>query len=83
MTYEGDDLAEYVIDANITRGKMSMGRGRCPRRRSSRPTADARRAAGHMVLSHNLTNPFVVAVETQRLNEAGVVLDYAPDLAPT
>ncbi len=81
IVYEGDDLAEYVIDANSARRHMSTGA-----RAMATATVlaeDGKRQAGRWAYGE-----LHGSVQSQsrgfrsRLNEAGVVLDFAPDLAP-
>ena len=82
VVYDGDDLAEYVIDCNVTRRNMSTG----ARAMSTALVlaADGRRDGGRwkrgsvaITESGNSDNQW-----RQRLTEAGVVLDFRPDLAP-
>ncbi|MDH6247551.1 hypothetical protein [Mycobacterium sp. OTB74] len=79
--YDGDDLAEYVIDCNITRRNMSTGRRAMStalvleadgRRKNGRWKRGSVRLGIHESVNRDWEN---------RLNECGVVLDYAPDLA--
>lgn len=79
-TYDGDDLAEYVIDCNSSRRHMSTG---------ARAMADAlvlqadnKRADGKWRYGelHGSVQSGPRGYRS-RLNEAGVVLDYSPDLA--
>lgn len=82
VTYEGDDLAEYVIDVNGVRRHMSTG---------ARAMADAlvlaedgrrkggrwRRGSVDIGSSSNIESVWRKAIA-----QAGTVLDFAPDLAP-
>lgn len=79
-TYDGEDLAEYVIDCNTTRRHMSTGA-------RAMATAlvlaeDGRRENGRWAygalaeLSESGQSDF-----RKRVNESGVVLDFKPDLA--
>ena len=81
VVYVGTDLAEYVIDAN-TRRNMSTG----ARAMSVALVldADGRRKDGRWKRGSvrvGAINGSVNSAWTQRLNESGVVLDFAPDLA--
>lgn len=82
VTYEGDDLAEYVIDCNSTRRNLTTGQ------RAAAVAlvlaGDGRRqngrwAYGSLSEMHESVQSRSFAV---RLNECGVVLDYAPELLP-
>ena len=81
VVYEGDDLAEYVIDCNVTRRNMSTG----ARAMSTALVlaADGRRENGRWVrgsvdiaTSGNSESRWRTAV-----SEAGTVLDFKPELA--
>lgn len=81
VVYEGADLAEYVLDANITRRNMTTGQRAMAT--ALVLEADGRRANGRwkrgsiaITGSGNSDTQW-----NQRLTEAGVVLDYAPALA--
>jgi hypothetical protein len=84
VVYDGDDLAEYVIDANITRRNMSTG----ARAMSTALVlaADGRRTDGKwngargrgVIRPESGTNP---KTWNNLLSQAGVILDFAPDLA--
>lgn len=79
--YDGDDLAEYVIDCNTSRRHMSTGAramatalvlaedGRREGGRWKRDSTDA--------ISNSVNSAF-----RARLSEAGAVLDWAAELAP-
>lgn len=81
VVYEGDDLAEYVIDANITRRNMSTGA-------RAMATALILQAAGHRengrvdygALKEKLSGSGQ-SLNRQRMAEAWCILDYKPDLA--
>lgn len=80
VVYEGADLAEFVIDANTNRRNQSTG----ARAMSTALVlaADGRRENGRWKRGTVGSNGSVSsAAWQQRLNEAGVVLDHAPDLA--
>lgn len=82
VTYEGEDFAEYVIDCNVTRRNMSTG----ARAMSMALVldADGRRVDGRVeygALSETLSGSGH-SLNRQRLNEAFIVLDFKPDLAP-
>lgn len=79
--YEGDDLAEYVIDCNTSRRHMSTGARAMAT--ALVLAADDRRGEGRwkrgavaITESGNSDSQW-----SQRLTEAGIVLDYKPDLA--
>lgn len=79
-TYDGDDLAEFVIDANSSRRHMSTG----ARAMSTALVLadDGRRVNGRWKRGSLGDNPGSgVTGWTERLRECGVVLDYAPELA--
>ncbi len=81
VLYEGDDLAEYVIDANVGRRHMSAG----ARAMSTALVlaADGRRKDGRWKRGSVAIGESATKDGWQhRLKECGVVLDYAPDLAP-
>ena len=79
MVYDGDDLAEYVIDCNSSRRHMSTGA-------RAMATAlvlseDGRRGEGRWRRGtvnqiSDLSDGYRVA-----LNNAGIILDHSPDLA--
>jgi ParB-like nuclease domain len=81
IVYEGDDLAEFVIDANVARRNMSTGARVMAT--ALVLAADGRRSDGRWVYgaleSHESVQSRSFAV---RLREAGIVLDYTPNLAP-
>lgn len=84
VVYEGDDLAEYVIDCNVTRRNMTTG----ARAMSTALVlaADGRREGGRWKRD-SLTNGSSSdsaddSAWLKALRQAGVVLDYRPDLAP-
>lgn len=81
VVYDGDDLAEYVIDCNVTRRNMSTG----ARAMSTALVLaeDGRRDGGRWKRGSVVGNDESVtsAGWAQRLKEAGVVLDFKPDLA--
>src|SRR5690625_1027817 len=79
--YDGDDLAEYVIDSNTSRRHMSTGARAMAtalvladdgRRNNGR----WKRGAVDITESGNNSSQW-----RQRLTESGVVIDFAPDLA--
>lgn len=80
IVYEGDDLAEYVIDCNSSRRHMSTG---------ARAMATAlvlveagRREDGRWVgWSRTFQNSGKSSGEREALRCAGVILDHSPDLA--
>lgn len=83
VVYDGDDLAEYVIDANSSRRHMSTG---------ARAMATALvlldavgRDAGkwkYGAVAKAERGGSATSGWNHRLKECGVVLDFAPDLAP-
>lgn len=82
VVYDGDDLAEYVIDCNSSRRHMSTG----ARAMSTALVldADGRRKDGRWKRGSVLGNDESVnsnIVWAQRLKECGVIIDHAPDLA--
>lgn len=78
--YDGDDLAEYVIDCNTTRRHMSTGARAMAN--ALVLVADNRRKDGRWAygalseLSESGQSDF-----RKRVNEAGIILDFKPDLA--
>lgn len=78
--YGGDDIAEYVIDANITRRNMTN-----PQRAMATAMVlkeDGRRVDGRWVgWTRTCENSRKSPGERKALESAGVVLDYAPNLA--
>lgn len=81
VLYNGDDLAEYVIDCNVTRRNMSTGA-------RAMATAlvlaeDGRREGGRWVHGSLGTSSQSDNYETMRkaVQWAGVVLDWTPDAA--
>lgn len=81
VTYEGSDLAEYVIDSNVTRRNMSTG----ARAMSTALVlaADGRREGGRWKRG-SVAIGESPNTETWRdaLKRAGIILDHKPDLAP-
>lgn len=81
VVYDGDDLAEYVIDCNTTRRNMSTG----ARAMSTALVlaADGRRDGGRWRRGSVAIGESPNS-ETWRdaLKRAGVVIDYSPNLAP-
>lgn len=82
VTYEGTDLAEYVIDSNVARRNMTTG----ARAMSTALVlaADGRREGGRWRRGSVQVGNSESANSgwKDRLKEAGIVLDYKPDLAP-
>lgn len=80
VVYDGEDLAEYVIDCNTSRRHMSTGA-------RAMATAlvlleDGQRENGRWARgSIDITGSGNSSQWRQRLTEAGVVLDYTPHLA--
>lgn len=86
VVYEGADLAEYVLDANITRRNMTTGQRAMAT--ALVLEADGRRTNGKWkrgsVIQHGTVSNTSVTNEgawKNRLKEAGIILDYAPALA--
>jgi ParB-like chromosome segregation protein Spo0J len=80
VIYDGEDLAEYVIDANITRRNMSTG----ARAMATALVllADGRREGGRWKRgSLDIRESTNIAMR-DALTDAGIVLDFKPDLAP-
>lgn len=79
VTYEGEDLAEYVIDCNTSRRHMTTGA-------RAMATAlilmeDRGREAGRWNGRAAISDVGNSKGWKQRISECGVVLDYAPHLA--
>ena len=80
VTYEGDDLAEYVIDSNITRRNMNDDQ-------RAMSTAlvlaeDGRRGDGRWKRdSLEISENFQISKWARLLRDAGTVLDWLPELA--
>ena len=80
VVYEGADLAEYVLDANITRRNMTTGQRAMAT--ALVLEADGRRANGRWKRgSIDIDGSVNISDWRQRLKEAGTVLDYSPALA--
>lgn len=84
VIYDGDDLAEYVIDANSSRRHMSTGARAMAT--AMVLVADGRRDGGKwsygaVAMSQRSESGSSGAQWKQRLAEAGVILDHRPDLA--
>lgn len=76
--YEGDDIAEYVIDCNVTRRNMSTGA-------RAMATAlvladDGRRENGRWAYGHLNSNDLGNSM-AEYIRQCGVVIDFKPDLA--
>lgn len=81
VVYEGSDLAEYVLDSNITRRNMTTGQRAMAT--ALVLEADGRRENGRWTYG-SVTLTKIGKSETQwnqRLTQAGVILDFKPDLA--
>ncbi|MCM3906873.1 ParB N-terminal domain-containing protein, partial [Trueperella bernardiae] len=79
-TYEGEDLAEYVIDCNTSRRHMSTG----ARAMASALIleADGRRENGRFAYGEvNFADSQNPTTYRSMVSRAGVVIDYAPHLA--
>lgn len=81
VVYEGNDLAEYVLDANITRRNMTTGQRAMAT--ALVLEADGRRTDGRWAYGTFEFPDSGKSEKTARnaLNYAGVVLDFKPDLA--
>lgn len=81
VVYEGDDLAEYVIDSNSTRRNMSTGARAMAT--ALVLAADGRRENGRWRRGSVGTSESGNTDEgwPKRLAEAGVVIDFLPDAA--
>ena len=80
VVYEGADLAEYVLDANITRRNMTTGQRAMAT--ALVLEADGRRANGRWKRgSIDIGTSANISDWQSRLKEAGIILDYAPNLA--
>lgn len=78
--YQGDDLAEYVMDRNDHRRHIPTGQSAMAAALVLQ--ADGRRRNGRWVRgSVDTSNGSVTTSWKQRLNECGVILDHAPHLA--
>ena len=81
VTYEGDDLAEYVIDSNVTRRNMSTGA-------RAMATALVMVDAGQRKNGKWSYGAFADSDKNQNrtfqtyVTRAGTVLDWRPELAP-
>lgn len=81
VIYDGDDLAEYVIDCNSTRRNMSTG-ARAMSTALVMVDAGWRQENGRWRRGKLDTSAGgSISGWAQRLAECGVVLDFAPDLA--
>lgn len=78
VVYEGADLAEYVLDANITRRNMTTGQRAMAT--ALVLEADGRRTNGRWHGVRENLNNLNSSMQTQ-ISWAGTVLDYAPALA--
>ena len=80
VVYEGADLAEYVLDSNITRRNMSTGQRAMAT--ALVLEADGRRANGRWKRgSIDIGGSANISDWQSRLKEAGIILDYSPALA--
>ncbi|MDU6694292.1 MAG: ParB N-terminal domain-containing protein [Enterococcus faecalis] len=80
VVYEGSDLAEYVLDANITRRNMSTGQRAMAT--ALVLEADGRRTNGRWKRgSIDIGTSANISDWQSRLKEAGIILDYSPNLA--
>lgn len=82
VVYEGADLAEYVLDANITRRNMTTGQRAMAT--ALVLEADGRRTNGRWaygVLNNLNSGDSPNSTWVRAIRDAGVVLDYAPALA--
>ena len=80
VIYEGDDLAEYVIDSNITRRNMSTGARAMAT--ALVLAADGRRKDGKWIYGElDFEKSQNVSTLRSYLSRAGVILDWVPDVA--
>ena len=79
VTYEGDDLAEYVIDCNVTRRNMTTGARAMAT--ALVLAADGRRENGRWRRGSVDNGPGSDSAWAKAVQRAGVILDYAPDAA--
>ena len=80
VVYEGADLAEYVLDANITRRNMTTGQRAMAT--ALVLEADGRRTNGRWKRgSIDIGTSANISDWQSRLKEAGIILDYSPALA--
>lgn len=80
VVYEGSDLAEYVLDSNITRRNMTTGQRAMAT--ALVLEADGRRANGRWKRgSIDIGGSANISDWQSRLKEAGIILDYSPALA--
>lgn len=80
VVYEGNDLAEYVLDANITRRNMTIGQRAMAT--ALVLEADGRRTNGRWKRGSVDIGKFANISDWQsRLKEAGIILDFTPNLA--
>ena len=82
VVYEGADLAEYVLDANITRRNMTTGQRAMAT--ALVLEADGRRANGRWKrgsIQDGIKGDSLLSTWKDALKNAGVVLDYSPALA--
>lgn len=78
--YEGDDLAEYVIDCNSSRRHMSTGARAMAT--ALVLVADGRRRDGRWVgWSRTSQSIGKSSGEQEAIRRAGLIIDFAPDLA--
>jgi hypothetical protein len=81
ITYEGDDLAEYVIDCNSMRRNMATGARAMATAlvlQAAGRRGNGRWKRGSVDISGSANN----SGWKDRLKEAGIILDFKPDLAP-
>jgi len=80
VVYEGSDLAEYVLDANITRRNMTTGQRAMAT--ALVLEADGRRANGRWKRgSIEIKDESLLSGWLKAMKYAGTVLDYSPALA--
>lgn len=83
VVYEGDDLAEYVIDCNVTRRNMSTGARAMAT--ALVLAADGRREGGRWKrgsVQTDANGDSSTSAWIKALQNAGVVLDFKSDLSP-
>lgn len=79
VVYEGSDLAEYVLDANITRRNMTTSQRAMAT--ALVLEADGRRANGRWKRGSLDNQEFLNSDWKNKITQAGIILDYSPALA--
>lgn len=79
VVYEGSDLAEYVLDANITRRNMTTSQRAMAT--ALVLEADGRRTNGRWKRGSLDNQEFLNSDWKNKITQAGIILDYSPALA--